>query len=102
MFFVKNDFFISRTKRHTICALVTGVHTCSLPISGHGILWRRDITIRDNRNLYRFLHVSDEGPVSSSGVHLAAGAAMHGYRSDELRVGKECVSTCRSRWSPYI
>src|SRR3546814_14433616 len=26
--------------------------------------------------------------------HLAA-------RSEERRVGKECVSTCRSRWSPY-
>src|SRR3546814_11054001 len=23
-------------------------------------------------------------------------------RSEERRVGKECVSTCRSRWSPYI
>src|SRR3546814_13641211 len=22
-------------------------------------------------------------------------------KSDERRVGKECVSTCRSRWSPY-
>src|SRR3546814_2571823 len=27
----------------------------------------------------------------------AAGA----QRSEERRVGKECVSTCRSRWSPY-
>src|SRR3546814_1014788 len=28
---------------------------------------------------------------------------MHkdGIRSEERRVGKECVSTCRSRWSPY-
>src|SRR3546814_6586849 len=25
---------------------------------------------------------------------------FHG-RSEERRVGKECVSTCRSRWSPY-
>src|SRR3546814_4980717 len=24
-----------------------------------------------------------------------------GYRSEERRVGKECVSTGRSRWSPY-
>src|SRR3546814_6505509 len=24
-----------------------------------------------------------------------------GRRSEERRVGKECVSTCRSRWSPY-
>src|SRR3546814_5550660 len=28
--------------------------------------------------------------------------ANHGQiRSEERRVGKECVSTCRSRWSPY-
>src|SRR3546814_13722580 len=29
---------------------------------------------------------------------------LEGYglrRSEERRVGKECVSTCRSRWSPY-
>src|SRR3546814_9542048 len=25
----------------------------------------------------------------------------YGKRSEERRVGKECVSTCRSRWSPY-
>src|SRR3546814_18875076 len=23
------------------------------------------------------------------------------HRSEERRVGKECVSTCRTRWSPY-
>src|SRR3546814_11263401 len=26
---------------------------------------------------------------------------LPGIRSDERRVGKECVSTCRFRWSPY-
>src|SRR3546814_17824453 len=26
---------------------------------------------------------------------------MPTFRSEERRVGKECVSTCRSRWSPY-
>src|SRR3546814_7822330 len=26
--------------------------------------------------------------------------AEEGYRSEERRVGKECVSTCRTRWSP--
>src|SRR3546814_6088151 len=25
----------------------------------------------------------------------------HPGRSEERRVGKECVSTCRTRWSPY-
>src|SRR3546814_16953057 len=30
-------------------------------------------------------------------------AARHKFlaRSEERRVGQECVSTCRSRWSPY-
>src|SRR3546814_18900614 len=27
--------------------------------------------------------------------------SLPAYRSEERRVGKECVSTCRSRWSPY-
>src|SRR3546814_19942581 len=26
---------------------------------------------------------------------------MSPQRSEERRVGKECVSTCRSRWEPY-
>src|SRR3546814_17245736 len=31
----------------------------------------------------------------------AADEAFERLRSEERRVGKECVSTCRSRWSPY-
>ena len=34
---------------------------------------------------------------AGGGVWMNAGA----YRSEERRVGKECVTTCRSRWSPY-
>src|SRR3546814_14284809 len=37
--------------------------------------------------------------------HLMERAVTGNYsaksRSEERRVGKECVSTCRSRWSPY-
>src|SRR3546814_11910915 len=47
--------------------------------------------------------------ISRDPVELAAQAfACHHYpdgvmlRSEERRVGKECVSTCRSRWSPYL
>src|SRR3546814_15899506 len=32
-------------------------------------------------------------------VDLAFSSVEH--RSEERRVGQECVSTCRSRWSPY-
>src|SRR3546814_14231660 len=37
------------------------------------------------------------GPIGSSLDQLA----RHAKRSEERRVGKECVSTCRSRLSPY-
>src|SRR3546814_19440490 len=30
-----------------------------------------------------------------------AGGGIAAQRSEERRVGKECVSTCRSRWWPY-
>src|SRR3546814_20443638 len=32
---------------------------------------------------------------------VALGEQRLAERSEERRVGKECVSTCRSRWSPY-
>src|SRR3546814_19656986 len=35
------------------------------------------------------------------GDRIIAAAKVTGARSEERRVGKECVSTCRSRWSPY-
>src|SRR3546814_11039803 len=35
--------------------------------------------------------------LAATGVELSAIFE----RSEERRVGKECVSTCRSRWSPY-
>src|SRR3546814_15639414 len=34
-----------------------------------------------------------------SAAHL--GRPVEQDRSEERRVGKECVSTCRSRWAPY-
>src|SRR3546814_19331666 len=38
-----------------------------------------------------------------AGICAAAMMSMSSiaHRSEERRVGKECVSTCRSRWSPY-
>src|SRR3546814_18119330 len=33
--------------------------------------------------------------------YLELGTVSTLARSEERRVGKECVSTCRSRWSPY-
>src|SRR3546814_13513300 len=43
---------------------------------------------------------SDIGARGHRGADRQQSAMMIGARSEERRVGKECVSTCRSRWSP--
>src|SRR3546814_15072534 len=44
------------------------------------------------RRQQHLAHRLDDGP---------ARQGLKRQRSEERRVGKECVSTCRSRWSPY-
>src|SRR3546814_1391381 len=80
------SFFFSSRRRHTICALVTGVQTCALPICRARARGRRFPDWREScrRSRNRF-----------------SATLFCGWRSEERRVGKECVSTCRSRWSPY-
>src|SRR3546814_12055075 len=45
--------------------------------------------------------VADTVRVEREVLHLFEGGCSMPIRSEERRVGKECVSTCRSRWSPY-
>src|SRR3546814_10599780 len=42
---------------------------------------------------------SDQRASGEETVH--SGKSKERSRSEERRVGKECVSTCRARWSPY-
>src|SRR3546814_4685011 len=113
-------FVFSSRRRHTRCALVTGVQTCALPIC---------YVLADSASLTAgaitndaFLQTSGSfsidtgtGAFVNKGTILArttlaltaaslandAAGQIQGSRSEERRVGKECVSTCRSRWSPY-
>src|SRR3546814_10219747 len=95
MFFVVVCFFFfSSRRRHTRCALVTGVQTCALPIYASATACLLGMA----RRLYRFMTPLAVLAVAL-GLWLFAGYGIG--RSEERRVGKECVSTCRSRWSPY-
>src|SRR3546814_2358046 len=88
-------FFFSSRRRHTRCALVTGVQTCALPI-----YWKFLLTIRTRSRRCLCIRdcASSSVAPSSMVIRRSCGVMM---RSEERRVGKECVSTCRSRWSPY-
>src|SRR3546814_16960790 len=63
-----------------------------------------DLLARPGRRLARLDWRADRIPVGRE-AGAAAGVAQPGFgdadRSEERRVGKECVSTCRSRRSPY-
>src|SRR3546814_9589064 len=47
--------------------------------------------------------IAGHGPAQHGAAMIAHRLvlACRAERSEERRVGKECVSTCRSRWSPY-
>src|SRR3546814_1897760 len=56
--------------------------------------WSSDVCSSDLRCAGTHRH-------SRQGWRRLPGFARRRNRSEERRVGKECVSTCRSRWSPY-
>src|SRR3546814_18497984 len=73
------------------------------PIRGHPL---KSLEIAENLAYYRQIRPPASGVVRVQPEQSVGG--MWGkiilpphFRSEERRVGKECVSTCRSRWSPY-
>src|SRR3546814_4635990 len=115
-------FFFSSRRRHTRCALVTGVQTCALPIcadgsliiesvDANGIAGNAAVNISGGTLSATSLEIYADGePQAATGgnsqggtasLTITGGSVTAPVRSEERRVGKECVSTCRSRWSPY-
>src|SRR3546814_16223604 len=120
--------FFSSRRRHTSCALVTGVQTCALPIL-RAILPcvrvpRRDgsTTSRDRPSSLRppiakgtrlcrilsslsecFFEIIMARHVSPARLlcWFVALRTVGNFRSEECRVGKEWVRTCRFGGSPY-
>src|SRR3546814_16392929 len=118
-------FFFSSRRRHTRCALVTGVQTCALPIlpvrclASTGSACRSTVprSVRPDRRFWgcvvrrnRGILKMDERPTRSSNRYHHWQWPQNAKtdrdtestsRSEERRVGTECDSTCRSRWLPY-
>src|SRR3546814_7492869 len=100
-------FFFSDKSRHTMCSLVTGVQTCALPISLIRIrlldLHRLPWPVCRCPGAEELHHAPVGAP--AFGIYTPATVLLQGFiepvRSEERRVGKECVRTCRSRGSPY-
>src|SRR3546814_6846689 len=121
-------FFFSSRRRHTRCALVTGVQTCALPICliekiAELLLARKLAMLADvrdestdevrlvlepkSRNVdpevlmeSLFRQTDLEVRIGLNMNVLDADNTPRVMRSEERRVGKEWVSPCRYRWSP--
>src|SRR3546814_6397730 len=102
-------FFCASRRRHPRCALVTGVQTCALPIFFFGsfALIRSQTTIDDVAFLRSMI------PHHSGAILMCREANLRDAEVKRLcgeirnsQIGRAsfreaCVSTCRSRWSPY-
>src|SRR3546814_2325449 len=97
--------FFSSRRRHTICALGTGVQTCALPISGLaaapalGLVGQARSRSSAPSLISHNAHYVNSAKASSD-FDLSIGALPVNYtgrpanaRSEERRVGKECVSS---------
>src|SRR3546814_11351068 len=136
-------FFFSSRRRHTICALVTVVQTCALPISTVGFKAVRPrfstlVTVQATPTLHSpggvqstvFHEIDQQGLLQPSDSATDIAIAGDGFfavtdksdgtgnvmfaradsfradkdgnlvRSEERRLGKECVRTGGSRWAP--
>src|SRR3546814_16093241 len=114
-------FFFSSRRRHTRCALVTGVQTCALPIcrsAGEYKVMDAVSTVEGRAYPFGMKNVDTDmiiaakwlKTISRSGLGKGAFEALrqdpenvfdNPDRSEERRVGTECVSTCRSRGCTY-
>src|SRR3546814_2403592 len=71
--------------------------------------WSSDVCSSDLRDRYRAEHKREQDAARVAAglggrrriLTRFRGSRWTMGRSEERRVGKECVSTCRSRWSPY-
>src|SRR3546814_14302541 len=109
-------FFFSSRRRHTSCALVTGVQTCALPISRAVLGIPMTINGWIQIAIFVAIIVALVKPLGGYMTRVFAGERTFlspvigpverafyrlAGRSEARRVGKEGVSTCRSRWPPY-
>src|SRR3546814_9663164 len=112
-------FFFSSRRRHTRCALVTGVQTCALPIwerlkimASHAFAVETpsrepigpELLDRITRKLAETAEAYDRrAEFPRANFDLLAREGLVGLtvpRSEERRGGKEWGRTCRFRWSP--
>src|SRR3546814_3374915 len=74
---------------------------CSSDLRVQAVLRTRELLARELQRAQEPLHRQNGSTAAPQFGVEEAHVERAVVRSEERRVGKECVSTCRSRWSPY-
>src|SRR3546814_15802401 len=77
------------------------IHAIGRAAAGRGPYAGPGISIKLSALHPRYARSQAERVMSELLPRVQALAAIARSRSEESRVGEECVSTCRSRWAPY-
>src|SRR3546814_12906045 len=98
-----SDVCSSDLIQHPTAGLIARTAAAQDEITGDGttstVLYTGELLRQAERLLAEgFANCQDDGPSLSTSLSVDS---IHTLRSEERRVGTECVSTCRSRWSPY-
>src|SRR3546814_10358859 len=89
-------FFFSSRRRHTRCALVTGVQTCALPIYNVYMDVQQAINLG---MMEEFARIGVRFAIPARTVHVASLPDTLGQMSKENEIGRE---TCRERVCQYV
>src|SRR3546814_11787929 len=106
MFIVMMFFFFKQKTAYEMRISDWSSDVCSSDLDGNRLLecgssFGQRAGLIDDQGI-DFTEVFDGGRIAKQdALRCATASGHHDGRSAERRVGKECVSTCRSRWSPY-
>src|SRR3546814_9630107 len=96
----RSILFVSSRRRHTRCALVTGVQTCALPIcSGEAAAGATGLAETSGAGVALTTGSGAVGVARTNTAHTITPMTTS-TSSEERRVGQEWVRTCRSRLAP--
>src|SRR3546814_13696403 len=90
-------------RRHLLFASMAGLVLLAVSLAAFELVVMKMLPFDNKSELQVVVDLPEGRTLEDTGALLTELAAMLDQvpRSEERRVGKECVSTCRSRWSPY-
>src|SRR3546814_14868976 len=93
------DVSVGRETRDHYRVYSESVHNLGTPVFPRALFEAMLEAFGDDADI---LTISRDGRPLSRVLSLFSKGTVYPYRTEERRVGKACVSTCHTGWSPYL